>query len=190
MLYGVPTPRRRDAQRNRSAILRAASELLLTGGAFAGMPEVARRAGVGQATLYRHFPDRGALIAAVVADRLALLESRGALPFRALLAEGLHTQAAMRRLDPESRRRLTARVVRTLGALLRRAQSAGEVRPDRTTADLTLLFMMLSASGEQSAQRSIELLLDAFCARPEQLVRNIGPELDAVDRSNRVENPE
>ncbi|GAA2388291.1 helix-turn-helix domain-containing protein [Dactylosporangium salmoneum] len=167
MLYGVPTPRRRDAQRNRSAILRAASELLLTGGAFAGMPEVARRAGVGQATLYRHFPDRGALVAAVVADRLAGLEARAAAPFRALLAEGLHTEAAMRGLDAETRRRLTARVVTTLAVPLRRAQSAGEVRPDRTTADLTLLFAMLTASDEQSVGRAIELLLDAFCFGPD-----------------------
>src|SRR5579862_422352 len=63
------TPRRKDAQRNREAILNAARELFADC-ADAPMYEVARRAGVGQATLYRNFPDRRDLAAALLLDEI------------------------------------------------------------------------------------------------------------------------
>lgn len=181
MLYGAPTPRRRDAQRNRSAIVRAASELLMTRPSAPPMPEIARRAGVGQATLYRHFRDREALIAAVVAHQLERLESCVAAnadrpaTFRPLLAEVLRTQAAMRPLarlvgglDRETRRRYTQRLVATLAAPLRRAQAGGHVRPDLSPDDLPLLFAMVggvveaTADTPGAADRSIDLLLGAL----------------------------
>jgi AcrR family transcriptional regulator len=181
VLYGAPIPRRRDAQRNRSAIVRAASELLMmTRPAAALMPEIARRAGVGQATLYRHFRDRHALIAAVVSDQLDRLDAyvhehadRPAA-FRPMLAEVLRTQVAMRPLvelagglDPQTRRRYAHRVVATLTPPLRRAQSAGHVRPDLSPDDLALLFTMLSAADSAAAaERSIALLLDGVFHPP------------------------
>jgi AcrR family transcriptional regulator len=67
------TPRRKDAQRNRDAILAAARELFAES-ADVPMYEVARRAGVGQATLYRNFPDRRDLAAALLEERLAHTE--------------------------------------------------------------------------------------------------------------------
>src|SRR3954468_5571681 len=66
VLYGAQPARRRDAQRNRTAILRAACEVMTSQRPVVGMPEIARRAGIGQATLYRHFPDRSALAAGVI----------------------------------------------------------------------------------------------------------------------------
>ena len=66
---------RKDAVRNREAILVAARELFADSAEVA-MCEVARRAGVGQATLYRNFPDRGALAAEVLGEhveRIALV---------------------------------------------------------------------------------------------------------------------
>ena len=60
-------PRRKDAQRNREAIL-AAARALFAECADVPMCEVARRAGVGQATLYRNFPDRGDLAAALLLE--------------------------------------------------------------------------------------------------------------------------
>src|ERR1700748_3232517 len=60
-------PQRKDAQRNREAILAAARELFSERGDVP-MYEVARRAGVGQATLYRNFPDRRNLVAALLAE--------------------------------------------------------------------------------------------------------------------------
>lgn len=68
---------RKDARRNREAILAAARDLFAESGDVA-MYEVARRAGVGQATLYRNFPDRDALIAALSVEWLDELERVGA----------------------------------------------------------------------------------------------------------------
>ena len=64
---------RSDVQRNREALLGAARELFAAR-SDVPMYEVARRAGVGQATLYRHFPDRRALVAAVAEETLAAFE--------------------------------------------------------------------------------------------------------------------
>jgi AcrR family transcriptional regulator len=74
MLYGTQPARRRDAQRNRTAILQAACELMSGEQDRVGMPEIARRAGIGQATLYRHFPDRMALATAVIGYLIDHLE--------------------------------------------------------------------------------------------------------------------
>ncbi|MFI5830586.1 TetR/AcrR family transcriptional regulator [Streptomyces sp. NPDC051578] len=71
---GLPRPRA-DAVRNRERILAAARELFVEFGSAAPFDEVARRAGVGNATLYRHFPDRAALVHHVVLyvmDRVVL----------------------------------------------------------------------------------------------------------------------
>ena len=87
-------PRRADAQRNRDAILRAARETFEADGVLASLDGIALRAGVGNATLYRNFPTRDDLLAAVIessisaalteADDLAL-----ALPPRTALVEWL-----------------------------------------------------------------------------------------------------
>jgi AcrR family transcriptional regulator len=66
---------RSDVRRNRQVLLQAARELL-TARSDVAMYEVARLAGVGQATLYRHFPDRAALVAAVAEENLEALEAR------------------------------------------------------------------------------------------------------------------
>ena len=63
---------RADARRNREHVLAAAREVFVEQGADAPLDEIARRAGVGIATLYRRFPDRAALLRAVALDvRLA-----------------------------------------------------------------------------------------------------------------------
>ncbi|MER7277798.1 helix-turn-helix domain-containing protein [Dactylosporangium sp. NPDC000244] len=160
MLYGVPTPQRRDAQRNRSAIVRAASELMLSRAAVL-MPEVARRAGVGQATLYRHFRDRPTLVDAVVVDQLARLEADDSRAFRELLASALRLYAVVRPLSaaPDG---LDRRLAAALAPALRRAQEQGRVRPDLVPDDLALLFAMLpGACGD--GERAIALLLDGVC---------------------------
>ncbi|HEY2503772.1 MAG TPA: helix-turn-helix domain-containing protein [Mycobacterium sp.] len=63
-------PLRADAQRNRAAIIEAAAELLHRQGANASLEEIARRAGVGSATLHRHFRGHRALLEAVFDDRV------------------------------------------------------------------------------------------------------------------------
>ena len=70
-------PKRKDARRNREAILEAARELFADSSDFP-MAEVARRAGVGHGTLYRNFPDRTYLAASIMADEVDRLERLGA----------------------------------------------------------------------------------------------------------------
>ncbi|GIF04357.1 TetR/AcrR family transcriptional regulator [Actinoplanes siamensis] len=185
MLYGTPTARRRDAQRNRAAIVLAASEVLTGPDPVALMPEIARRAGVGQATLYRHFPDRQALTTAVLEHQLDLLAEAVAGPagepcqFRRLLRSVLHTQIAMRglvalvrRLDVPTRRRYRQRALTALSGPLRRAQEHGHVRADLVPEDLALLFTMVqgvaeatadAAAARAAADRSVDLMLDGIC---------------------------
>ncbi|HEY0530850.1 MAG TPA: TetR/AcrR family transcriptional regulator [Actinoplanes sp.] len=178
MLYGAQTPRRRDAQRNRSAIVAAASEAMTTSRPAVGMSEIARRAGVGQATLYRHFPDRDALTAAVIGyqiERLELLIEAGRddpTCFRRVLGELLRTQITMRplvflvrRMDARARRRFSQRVIAVLASPLRQAQESGLVRGDLVLGDLVLLFSMVegvlgAAADTAAARRSIDLALD------------------------------
>ena len=68
---GAAPVRRRDARRNRELLVTAAHEVFTEQGLEAPLDVIARRAGVGNATLYRHFPSRAALIDAVFHDQLA-----------------------------------------------------------------------------------------------------------------------
>ncbi|GIE85149.1 TetR/AcrR family transcriptional regulator [Actinoplanes regularis] len=185
MLYGTPATRRRDAQRNRAAIVLAASEVLTEGDPVSLMPEIARRAGVGQATLYRHFPDRHALTAAVIEHQLDRLEEAAASlaehpeHFRSLLRAVLHIQIAMRglvvlirRLDVPTQNRFRRRVLTALAGPLRGAREHGYVRADLVPDDLVLLFIMVqgvaeattdAAAARAAADRSVDLLLDGIC---------------------------
>jgi AcrR family transcriptional regulator len=181
LLYGAQTSRRRDAQRNRVAILGAAAEVLSSREPASLMPEVARRAGVGQATLYRHFPDRHALVAAVIDDALHRLEATAAAnagrpaTFGPLLREVLQSLVAMRplvrlarRLDAAARGRYQRRLVAAFAEPLHCAQQHGYVRRDLAPDDLMLLFTMVygavdgtdDGTARAAGDRSIELVLD------------------------------
>jgi AcrR family transcriptional regulator len=74
----VPKPRRADAQRNRDAILRAARAAFESGDDDLRFDDFAALAGVGTGTLYRHFPTRDALAAAVYSDEVTALCDRAA----------------------------------------------------------------------------------------------------------------
>jgi len=178
VLYGAPTARRQDALRNRAAIVEAASEIMTSSESVIPMPEIARRAGVAQATLYRHFSDRSTLAAAVIAYQLQRLEAVACEPvsFRDLLRAVLHTQIAMRplvilarRLDTATRSRFQRQMTAAFAEPLRRAQSLGYVRSDLVPDDLVLLFTMVQSVAEATddvalaraaADRSIDLVLD------------------------------
>jgi AcrR family transcriptional regulator len=84
---------RADAQRNRRRLLDAACREFVEVGTEAPLEVIARRAGVGIATLYRHFPDRGALVRAVAVDVM----SRTLVEARAALADERGGFAALRR---------------------------------------------------------------------------------------------
>jgi AcrR family transcriptional regulator len=189
VLYGAQTPRRRDALRNRSSIVQAAGEVMTTQRPVVGMPEIARGAGVGVATLYRHFPDRYALASAVIADQInrldAFVQAAGDEPavFRRIVDEMLRTQITMRPLvllarglDPGTRGRHLRRVLTVLAAPLRAAQQCGYVRSDLQPADFALLFTIVEGvvagtedvdAARTAAGRTIELALDGvFLTHP------------------------
>ena len=182
MLYGAQTSLRRDARRNRAAIVEAASEVLAGREPAALMPEIARRAGVAVATLYRHFPDRRALTSAVIAHLLHQLEEAAAASterpaaFRPLLRAVLHRLIEMRSLvvladtlESGARRQYERRMVTAFATPLRRAQELGYVRRDLVPGDLLLLFAMVrgvagagedTAAARAAADRSVDLMLD------------------------------
>ena len=67
---------RADARRNRARILEAARELFASEDPDVQIDDVARRAGVGVGTVYRHFPDKEALMGELVRERFALFNER------------------------------------------------------------------------------------------------------------------
>src|SRR5216117_2426005 len=69
----ITRPKRADARRNYEKVLAAAREAFAEGGEATSLEEIARRAGVGIGTLYRHFPGRAALLEAVYTDQVAAL---------------------------------------------------------------------------------------------------------------------
>lgn len=184
MPYGARSPRRRDAQRNRLAILRAAVQVMTSHRPVIEMPEIARRAGVGQATLYRHFPDRHALAAAVITHQIAALEAfvranaDHPATFRTLVRDLLLTQVSMRPLvvlvrrgDPQTRERYLHRLITALAEPFRKAQDHGYLRDGLAPNDLVLAFSMIegvldaaadAATAQVAAGRSIALLLDGM----------------------------
>jgi AcrR family transcriptional regulator len=159
---------RADAQRNRFRVLAAAEEVFAAQGTSVSTEEVARVAGVGIGTVFRHFPTKAALLEAVFlerirrfaeeADRLtasddptgafwtfltrvAEVASSKAAYAEALAAAGTDLGAA---LDP-AREQLP----RALGVLLRRAQEAGAVRDDIGVAELIALMVATSQVTER-----------------------------------------
>lgn len=140
---------RADAARNREKVLAAARELFAEQGFDVPLDEIAGRAGVGPGTVYRHFPTKQALFQAVTDARVeAMIESASEPaddPGAALFAFlGRMSEEATAKRDmsdaiavpSELRDRLHA----ALGGLLSRAQEAGAVRADITTADLVALM--------------------------------------------------
>ncbi|MFB4278809.1 MULTISPECIES: TetR/AcrR family transcriptional regulator [unclassified Nonomuraea] len=172
---GSSRPLRADAQRNRDLLLAAAARVFAERGTDAPLDEVARRAGVGNATMYRHFPTRSDLLVAVYADEVAQL-CAGAEELRAAGSprEALH-EWLRRFMDHLTTKRdlalaashETARHAEwhrsMLGAasgLLEEAQRAGDVRADLDVRDLLTLVrgITLAAADRAQAERLLSLV--------------------------------
>jgi AcrR family transcriptional regulator len=193
---------RNDAMRNRRAILRVAEEAFAQD-ELVPLHEIARRAGLGRATVYRHFPDRQALGVAVAARNLAALRRVVAQPadysFRDLLHMVLTAQTAMRplvtlfeQLPARDRQRHLQALIGVLTPPFLRAQAEGQLRPGVTPQDLGLVLQMLDAgvkaeaAGAQrhlTAQRLIAVLLDGLFPGPQPGTHQQQP---AYDGSHRV----
>jgi AcrR family transcriptional regulator len=175
---------RADAARNLELLLAAARDLFTERGPDIPLDDVARRAGVGNATLYRHFPTRGDLIVAVYADEVAALcrhgddlstaPDAGAALFEWLDAFVVHIAAkrplalAVTEGADQRRTRLFAewhrRITEVAARLLSRAASVGAVREDLTIADLLALTSAaaIASANPDHARRLLTLLRTGF----------------------------
>jgi AcrR family transcriptional regulator len=204
------TPRlRADARRNRDQLLQAARDVFVEHGPSAPLEEVARRAGVGIATLYRRFPDRQALQRAVALDVLARVaqEADHALAeepdaFRALaryMHRALHLRVGavmpvlMSELSLTDEALLRARDVAAVPvqAMIAAAQAAGTLRPDVDFGDIGLLIARLCQPlpapfprtvADALAHRHLALLLDGLRGAPDRPAATLsGPALTLGD---------
>ena len=141
-------PLRRDAERNRQRILRAAAEVFTKRGLEATLDDVARHAGVGVGTVYRRFPDKASLVEALFEERIDVLVElatkaygaddpwAGLAGFMEAAAEMLSTDKGLRQIlmfAPYGHKRVgyaRSRMRPAVGKLVERAQAAGQVRPD------------------------------------------------------------
>ncbi len=174
---------RADARRNRELILAAAGRAFAEEGLGVPVDEIARRAGVGAGTLYRHFPTKEALFEAVVVEHVQRLaaDARAALesdePGRALFEfmGRLASEAATKRnlIDAlsgagvdikASTTGIKADLESAFDELLKRAQAAGEVRADVTIADLFGLVMGACSFSGEATGCSQSRMLAVVCA--------------------------
>jgi AcrR family transcriptional regulator len=192
-------PLRRDAERNRQRILRAAAEIFTERGLAATLDEVARRAGVGVGTVYRRFPDKEALADELFEDRLdalaALAEAALAEPDEwtalssfveqagAVLAadRGLRQMVMFATYGRDRVGEARGRLQPVVAQLVTRAQAAGVVRADLVPTDIPLIEFMLSSVAEYAQH-----------ARPEVWRRYLVLVLDGLrpDRSGTTALPE
>jgi AcrR family transcriptional regulator len=180
-MSGEERRRRSDAERNRRRLLDAAEELFRTRGLDVGVGEIAERAGIGRGTLFRNFPTKEDLIAAIVVERMHEAAARGHElqgaddPSEALFVfleymagtqqvnRGLFEAIADTWLANEEIRAGHTEIVEALEGLLDRAQAVGAVRPDVGAMDL--LFMLkgvceAATALSQTEPRIVERHLD------------------------------
>jgi AcrR family transcriptional regulator len=194
----VKATMRADAQKNRSQILTVARDVVAEHGSEASMRDIARRAGVGLATLLRHFPTREALFEALLCTRLDTLTQRAdeletsASAEEALLTwfrelvvftqsyRGVVAMMAAAHTNPDSALYASCAAVHLAGArLLLRAQDEGTARADMTGDDL---FALITALGWAVDQPS-------FAPRADHLFQIIASAILANRSSDDVEKP-
>ena len=186
---------RKDAERNRRLLINAAIEVLGEQGLDASLGEIARRAGVGNGTLYRRFPTREDLYAAVLAETEAMgqrirrealeiedgwtalvtyLEAAGSF---AAANRGLFELMMINfRSDPGKDAKL-AEGEQAMAELVARAQRQGTLRPDVSARDVSLavcsmhmLIPALAAISPDAWRRHLALILDGLSTRPAELL--------------------
>ncbi|MGW5388908.1 TetR/AcrR family transcriptional regulator [Streptomyces koyangensis] len=184
----APRSRRVDARLNRERLVATAREVFAEAGPEASLNEVARRAGVGPGTLYRHFPNRSALLAAVLRDRIETLcalartlrashSADEALAgwLRAFLDHARDSQGLGGALLVEEPAGpgidCHQLILDTAAGLLAEAQRRGTARAGLTADDLVQLVVgiaLSTARGHDAAQpgRLLALVLDAVYAAP------------------------
>jgi AcrR family transcriptional regulator len=181
-------PMRADARRNYRRLVAAAAAAFAERGPDASLDDIARRAGVGPGTLYRHFPTRQALLEAVYRDQVEALCARAyelgdTLPPGEALAAWLRSVAGYVTTKRELAAALMSgpgerqpevfatakRAMREAGtALVRRAQEAGEIRGDVEVGDVLKLGHAIAMAAEHApdgpdqADRLLGLVMDGL----------------------------
>ncbi|MFC0541465.1 TetR/AcrR family transcriptional regulator [Kutzneria chonburiensis] len=181
---------RADALRNRARILAAAVDVFAEQGPEAALDDIAKRAAIGNATVYRHFADRGVLLHEVVrqvmtrtaeeAERALLAETE---PFDAL-ARFVHAVADLRITilcpllaadDHDGLSELKQRVIDAVDELVTAAQDTGEIRRDVGFGDVLMALAQLTRPGagqswadiEVFAHRGLQVYLDGLLVESE-----------------------
>ena len=174
---------RADAQRNRERILEVAKLVFTRRGAEASMDEIAKRAKIGPGTLYRHFPSRDDLLAAVYiseVEKLAEAQRKfsAELPpikaLRAWMLVFIDYIAAKRIIAPalnamacgpsEVYQQTTRVMEEAANALARRAVASGDLRPDVDPMDMLRAIYGISSAGSaddwpEKARRFVDILI-------------------------------
>jgi AcrR family transcriptional regulator len=141
---------RADAVRNRAKILEVAARVFAEHGAAASTEQVAAEAGVAIGTIFRHFPTKADLLAAIMKDTLAGLAARMAAPdatlfgvFTSLVAEAAAKRSVIDLLPQLEVADSIARFRAVVDGLLARARAAGEVRAEVGTDEVMALLVAL-----------------------------------------------
>lgn len=195
---------RADATRNRERIIAAAREVIVEHGPDVALDEVARRAGVGNATLYRHFTDRTDLVRQVALSVMARTAQRAevALAEEEDAFDALHRfvfEAAEERVgalcpmlseafdnDDAEVVAGTKRMERSVGAIIERAQCTGRLRADIAVGDLmialTQLTRPLPGTGcvglNRFVQRHLQIFVDGLRAPAQSVLEGAAATLE------------
>lgn len=174
---------RSDAQRNRERILETAKEAFTRHGADASLDDIARQAGVGAGTLYRHFPTRDALIEAVYRSEVEkLAASAGSFAARLPPVEALRTWLLLF-VDYIAAKHIIAPALNSVGGgptrlyedsrtliqaamdeLVKRAKRSGDLRKNVEASDLLravigVSYVSFGHDWQQSARRLVDILI-------------------------------
>src|SRR3954454_23135111 len=181
-------PKRADARRNYEKVLAAAREAFAEGGESTALEEIARRADVGIGTLYRHFPNRQALLEALYVDEVeevcrTAAELDGSDPWAALngwferFIAYLATKRALANellnyldRDAELFKASRAALFEAGEPLLERAQDAGVVRRDVDIAEVIQMVMGIAkipAADPRQTEHILHIALDGLRYRPD-----------------------
>lgn len=165
---------RRDAVRNRQTLTVAAAEIFSEHGAEASLDLVAKRARLGRGTLYRHFTDRGALLADLIEQRIELLDSFASqhhdddlleqliVEICGLLRDVPGLMAVARRFESarEEIDRVTERTGRLLHMALVRGQRNGTLRTELTLEDIYAVIAMVDGAILQEGDSAVPGLVE------------------------------